>query len=152
MDTEEKRLRKKNTLDPVLCPVCGITIRPNELANHYQKELENLNKIKNKKINSPVMSSSSGSNGKAKAGETSSVTNKSDNIDDCWGTYQKIKENRNARLKVCKKAIKYRDPYLISVYLIHRRLKTGSGKLTSKCVLFVIRKHLKILVYTLKIA
>lgn len=90
-DVEEKRTRKKTSLDPTVCPVCSCSIRENELQNHFKIELEKLGKIKKISINrSPSSTSPSTSKGKTCEASTSTEI-------DTWSTYQKIKENRVRR-------------------------------------------------------
>ncbi|CRK98352.1 CLUMA_CG011712, isoform A [Clunio marinus] len=107
-EPEEKRHRKRTSLDPVTCPVCGITIRENELDYHFKSELEKLNKIK-KMINKSPSTTPPGTS-KSKIGESSNAT-KNDSDENCWETYQKIKENRvrrNSKIKTRKRKIEDR--------------------------------------------
>lgn len=94
-EPDEKRQRKRTSFDPVTCPVCGITIRENELDQHFNSELEKLGKIKKIVNKSPCKSPSPGTS-KNKLGESSN-SNKKDPEENCWDTYQKIKENRVRR-------------------------------------------------------
>lgn len=97
---EEKRLRKKTTFDSPVCPICGITIRDNELESHYRNELEKLGKIKKiiNKNTSPLASPSTSSKQKdSKDDESSGCSSKNDNGENCWGKFQQIKENRVRR-------------------------------------------------------
>lgn len=117
MDEEVRgvRQRRKNS-DPACCPVCGITVRPNEMDQHYALEMERLNKLskKSKITNShlsprskecrdttgvsgalPAGSSSSANDSTTSNGTTGKMVDK-----DCWETYQRIKNNRSSRLKV----------------------------------------------------
>lgn len=101
-EPDEKRQRKRTSLDPVTCPVCGITIRENELDQHFKSELEKLGKIK-KIVNKSPTSTSPGPS-KSKAGENSG-TSKNEAEENCWETYQKIKENRvrrSSKVSACK--------------------------------------------------
>lgn len=91
-EAEEKRNRKKTVNDPVTCPICGITLRESELETHYRNELEKLSKIKRIVTKSPQTSPTTSKNG-----ETSSSSIKIESNENCWGTYQKIKENRVRR-------------------------------------------------------
>lgn len=93
-EPDEKRHRKRTSLDPVTCPVCSITIRENELDHHFRAELEKLGKIK--KIVNKSPSSTPPGTSKCKAGETSGAS-MNDSEENCWDTYQKIKENRVRR-------------------------------------------------------
>lgn len=97
---EEKRLRKKTSFESPTCPICGITIRENELESHYRNELEKLTKIKKivNKNNSPQASPCTSSKQEQTPNEeTSACSSKNDNNENCWGTFQKIKENRVRR-------------------------------------------------------
>jgi E3 ubiquitin-protein ligase RNF220 len=100
-EPDEKRQRKRTSLDPVTCPVCGITIRENELDQHFKSELEKLGKIK-KIVNKSPSSTTPPGTSKNKVGETSSST-KNDPEENCWDTYQKIKENRVRRFSKVSK-------------------------------------------------
>lgn len=97
---EEKRLRRKTTFDTQVCPICGITIRNNELESHFQNEIEKLDKIKKiiNKNTSPQASPSTSTKQKdSKDEENGGCSSKNDNGENCWGTFQKIKENRVRR-------------------------------------------------------
>lgn len=91
-ESDEKRNRKKATHDLVTCPICGITLRETELESHYRNELEKLSKIKRIISKSPQTSPTTSKNG-----ESSASSSKGENVENCWGTYQKIKENRVRR-------------------------------------------------------
>lgn len=124
-EPDEKRQRKRTSLDPVTCPVCGITIRENELDHHFKSELEKLNKIK-RIVNKSPSSTPPGSS-KSKMGESSS-SSKNDTEENCWETYTKIKENRVRRTS--KVSLNYLSPTsCILIYLIHRSSKIEKGKL-----------------------
>lgn len=104
--------QRKQTSDPLCCPICGVTLRSSEIDQHFALEVDRLDKILKPKQNltggggqcfgggpssAAVPGTSSGlTNGHAENGESSTVVNP----DECWGTYQKIKNNRQARLKV----------------------------------------------------
>lgn len=91
-ESDEKRNRKKTTHEPVTCPICGITLRESELEAHYRNELDKLSKIKRIITKSPQTSPTTSKNG-----ESSGNSSKLENEENCWGTYQKIKENRVRR-------------------------------------------------------
>ena len=103
--------QKKPRMEPASCPICGITIRATEIDQHFALEVERLDKLsyQNKPRTKSGSSSGepSGSHSNMNSiGECSkSETEKLNNPDECWGTYQKIKTNRQARLKVCSKHI-----------------------------------------------
>lgn len=136
------RQRRKQT-DPVACPVCGITVRPADIEQHYAVEMERLHKLhisdagqraaKSAATSAVRSPSSAGNSGRASsdaagcstsamlsasaAAAASSSTpatganptksgvaaaNGAAAIDpkECWSTYQRIKNNRQSRLKV----------------------------------------------------
>lgn len=112
------RQRRKQT-DPISCPVCGVTVRPADMEQHYAIEVDRLHKLQSpnnrasQKRNSvgqskePVIASTSssqvdrGTAGQTGVGEAgSSSTNETIDPKECWSTYQRIKNNRQARLKV----------------------------------------------------
>lgn len=117
--------QRKPTTDPLCCPICGVTLRSSEIDQHFALEVDRLDKILKPKQNlttgcygggsssaipggSAGPSSSSGgglTNGHTENGETSAVVNP----DECWGTYQKIKNNRQARLKMKSRKRKTED-------------------------------------------
>lgn len=108
------RLRKRHT-EPICCPVCSVTIRPHEIDQHLLIEVDRLHKLScNKGRKLSVMNTSasgSGSNSTGCAYTSSGPTTATDSNSsatnqvpgdgkECWAMYQKIKNNRNARLKV----------------------------------------------------
>lgn len=94
---EERTSRVRRKQSEQLCPVCKITIRPSEVEQHFAIEVDRLNKLS---MTNKNRRSSSNTSPKETAVPSSSesVTNP----DECWGTYQKIKSNRQTRLKVKK--------------------------------------------------
>ncbi len=90
------RQRKKNS-EPISCPVCSITVRPNEMEYHISLEIERLQKLHNTGNRSKKIP-----NNNKDSPSCSTQTNQTEPIDPkaCWSTYQKIKNNRQARLKV----------------------------------------------------
>lgn len=115
MDDEGRgtRQRRKQT-DPTCCPVCGITIRSNEIEQHYSLEIDRLHKLsvhKSRKSSTlKEMPSADGSDTNSNnaipcSSSSSSATSstneiKSADVKECWSVFQRIKNNRNARLKV----------------------------------------------------
>lgn len=97
------RQRKKNC-DPTCCPVCGITVRSTEIEQHYSMELEKLHKqsaTKRKSLMASIQKDQPGcSSSNAAAASSSAVDAAADDSSECWVTYQRIKNNRQARLKV----------------------------------------------------
>lgn len=120
------RKRKPNS-EPLCCPICGITLRQQEIEAHYQTEMEKLSSCSPNRARkllqhsspppplSGCSSSSSSSilsgtdvkrlNGNsnlpvAGSGNTDETEEKRMDKDACWGTYQKIRTNRQKRLKI----------------------------------------------------
>lgn len=100
MDDECRGVRhRRKQADPTCCPVCGITVRAHEIEQHYSMEMERLNKISIQKYRkSQVKDMPLPTAGTSSA--TSSATEGTSEPKDCWHTYQRIKNNRSARLKV----------------------------------------------------
>ncbi|XP_044766078.1 E3 ubiquitin-protein ligase Rnf220 [Coccinella septempunctata] len=89
------RLKRKQ-VDPIVCPVCGVTLRTSEVEMHLMSEIEKLNKIPPPKvrINGRNIPSSSSSN-------CTSIRNTSTlHKDKKWEIYQKVRSNRQSRQKV----------------------------------------------------
>lgn len=113
MDDECRGVRqRRKQADPTCCPVCGITVRAQEIEQHYSLEVDRLHKLsvqKGKKFHikdmqsSPIGICSHGSGGNSSSSSLLTVnTTNEHSVDgkECWNTYQRIKNNRNARLKV----------------------------------------------------
>ncbi|CAG9855356.1 unnamed protein product [Phyllotreta striolata] len=80
---------KKRQSDPTCCPVCSITLRESEVNVHLNSEIERLNKLQ---------ASKSKVNGKNTPGSSSNGS--ADNsADKNWETFQKIRTNRQNRLR-----------------------------------------------------
>ncbi|XP_026474068.1 E3 ubiquitin-protein ligase Rnf220-like [Ctenocephalides felis] len=82
------RTRRKLS-DFSCCPVCGITLRTPELESHYVLEMEKLNKLSTCRTRKASLGSSSNENGSTSA----------NTVENSWDTFQKIKSNRQSRLK-----------------------------------------------------
>ncbi|XP_049287644.1 E3 ubiquitin-protein ligase RNF220 [Anopheles funestus] len=122
--------QRKGRTSPMCCPICGITLRVHEIDHHFAVEVDRLERIlKPKKqlayggvddgTNTAGPSYSNGE-GPSHGGNSSSVsrsnghsgeetTANSIGPDECWGTYQKIKNNRQARLKLKSRKRKPED-------------------------------------------
>ncbi|KAL3290279.1 hypothetical protein HHI36_023627 [Cryptolaemus montrouzieri] len=89
------RLKKKQ-IDPIVCPVCGVTLRTSEVEMHLTSEIEKLNRLPPSKLrtNGKCTPSSSTSNGSSPKSPTNSDKDKN------WETYQKVRSNRQSRQKV----------------------------------------------------
>lgn len=95
-----RQRRKQVDSTPCPCPVCGITVRPSEMEQHYTMEMERLNKLsaqKYRKTQSTIGNTSTAATATAAA---TTPSNELADVKDCWNTYQRIKNNRSARLKV----------------------------------------------------
>lgn len=96
------RQRKKHT-DPTCCPVCGVTVRSHEMEQHYTLEVDRLHKQsyrprKSQSTKEQQMPSCSSTTGTSKLSPNTEMADGNE----CWSTYQRIKNNRHARLKVCR--------------------------------------------------
>lgn len=106
MDDECRGVRqRRKQADPTCCPVCGITVRAHEMEQHYSMEMDRLNKLsvqKYRKTQSKEMPlATPATNSPSPSPSTAtSTTNASTDPKECWNTYQRIKNNRSARLKV----------------------------------------------------
>ncbi|CAG9760171.1 unnamed protein product [Ceutorhynchus assimilis] len=82
---------KKRHLDPTCCPVCSVTLRETEMDTHLHVELDKLNKlpISKMKVNGKCTPSCS----------NSSPSDNTSDTDKNWETFQKVKNNRQNRLR-----------------------------------------------------
>uniref|UniRef100_A0A182P7D2 RING-type domain-containing protein n=1 Tax=Anopheles epiroticus TaxID=199890 RepID=A0A182P7D2_9DIPT len=127
--------QRKGRSSPMCCPVCGVTLRAQEIDHHFAVEVDRLERIlkPKKQLHSyggaedgttagPSYSngegpSHSGSNLSSASrgaqnghgGGEDSATSSAPGPDECWGTYQKIKNNRQARLKLKSRKRKPED-------------------------------------------
>lgn len=93
------------TPPPNTCPVCGIQLSPNELETHFHTELDRLYKLSSGadrhrmrtsfNINSLMHSHHGGSGGGGGGG----ILNASPGPDSRWETFQRIRNNRQNRLR-----------------------------------------------------
>lgn len=85
------RLKRKQ-IDPIVCPVCGVTLRTSEVGLHLTSEIDKLNKLPSSKVkmNGKTTPSSSSSN---------STSPTSGDKDQNWETYQRVRSNRQSRQK-----------------------------------------------------
>lgn len=106
MDDECRGVRqRRKQADPTCCPVCGVTVRAHEIQQHFSMEMDRLNKLsaqKYRKSQSKEMPSTTTMMNSASSpvASASSTTIDAADLKDCWNTYQRIKNNRSARLKV----------------------------------------------------
>lgn len=107
---EFRQRKKSGEPSTTCCPVCGVTVRAQEFEHHYALEVERLHKLsahppKSKRYSRDSGGGIGGGLGTSSA-SSSSPTNHMDspvtlgNTDSSWGTYQKIRANRQSRLKL----------------------------------------------------
>ncbi|KFB43429.1 AGAP003744-PA-like protein [Anopheles sinensis] len=115
--------QRKSKANPMCCPICGVTLRANEIDHHFAVEVDRLERILKPKKQTAygggagedaTYPSTSYSNGEGPSHASSNLpvshsnghggeeTTRVVGPEECWGTYQKIKNNRQARLKVMK--------------------------------------------------
>lgn len=108
MDDECRGVRqRRKQADPTCCPVCGVTVRAHEIEQHYSMEMDRLNKLsvqKYRKTQSKDMPSTTVmvNSVPSPVASTTASSTAIESVDskECWNTYQRIKHNRSARLKV----------------------------------------------------
>uniref|UniRef100_A0A182JVW2 RING-type domain-containing protein n=1 Tax=Anopheles christyi TaxID=43041 RepID=A0A182JVW2_9DIPT len=121
--------QRKGRTSPMCCPICGVTLRIHEIDHHFAVEVDRLERMLKPKKQFPYGAedgstagpsysndegpSHSGSSQPAARsnGHNSEQTAVSPAVgpDECWGTYQKIKNNRQARLKLKSRKRKPED-------------------------------------------
>ncbi|XP_063219786.1 E3 ubiquitin-protein ligase Rnf220-like isoform X2 [Bacillus rossius redtenbacheri] len=84
--------KKKQVADPPSCPVCGVTVRSGDLEAHWVHELERLCKLgQGQRARRPGGEASRGPALQSPADATTEGR---------WDTYQRIKANRQSRLRI----------------------------------------------------
>ncbi|XP_023717899.1 E3 ubiquitin-protein ligase Rnf220 isoform X4 [Cryptotermes secundus] len=100
------RRKKKFQSDPSCCPVCGVTVRPGELEAHFVQELERLYKLNSssrvrrhslENSRPPLPPGPTSSSGPRREGFGSAGDGTPEGR---WDTYQRIKANRQGRLRI----------------------------------------------------
>lgn len=109
MDDECRGVRqRRKQADPTCCPVCGITVRAHEMEQHFSMEMDRLNKLSVQKFRKtqskemPLPTAANNSPSPSPSAAPSTTPNASTGPKECWNTYQRIKNNRSARLKVSR--------------------------------------------------
>lgn len=92
---------KKRQLDPTCCPVCSVTLRQTEIDSHLSVEIDKLNKIPVAKLKVNGKSTPSCSNGSPQKAPVDAGKH--------WETYQKVKSNRQNRLRTKTRKRKAED-------------------------------------------
>jgi hypothetical protein len=143
-ETEEKRIRKKVSLESSICPICSCTIRgEDKLQIHFKLELEKLDKIK--KISNKSTSSTPPSTSKAKVDEANTS-----NENETWSTFQKIKENRVRRTtRVSFGFFKFIPSFLINLQFQQlknrkRKAEDQTCPICSKVVIEDLQLHVEL--------
>ncbi|XP_055326877.1 uncharacterized protein LOC129580458 [Sitodiplosis mosellana] len=117
MDDECRGVRqRRKQADPTCCPVCGITVRAHEMEQHYSMEMDRLNKLSVQKYRKsqtkemPLATMAYSPSPSPSLSAASSTANASSDPKECWTTYQRIKNNRSARLKLKNRKRRADDP------------------------------------------
>ncbi|XP_076163360.1 E3 ubiquitin-protein ligase RNF220 isoform X7 [Ptiloglossa arizonensis] len=107
------RRKKKFPSDPSCCPACGVTVRPQELEQHFAQELDRLYKISS----SSSRARASRSNlppGHPQDHPHGPMLHAPSAVDGTphgrWETYKRIKANRQARIRVKNRKRKADEP------------------------------------------
>ncbi|XP_076163358.1 E3 ubiquitin-protein ligase RNF220 isoform X5 [Ptiloglossa arizonensis] len=105
--------KKKFPSDPSCCPACGVTVRPQELEQHFAQELDRLYKISS----SSSRARASRSNlppGHPQDHPHGPMLHAPSAVDGTphgrWETYKRIKANRQARIRVKNRKRKADEP------------------------------------------
>ncbi|KAK2577480.1 hypothetical protein KPH14_003578 [Odynerus spinipes] len=121
MISRPRRGKKKFPSDPSCCPVCGVTVRPQELEQHFAQELDRLYKISSASSrprpprstlppvhpqdhpHGPMLHAPSASEGPPHGTPHQTPQSR-------WETYKRIKANRQARIRVKNRKRKADEP------------------------------------------
>jgi len=95
---------KRKQIDPTCCPVCSVTLRQSEIDSHLHVEIDKLNKLPAPKIKTNGKSVPSSSNGSCSSGTNANDPDKN------WETYQKVRHNRQNRLRTKTRKRKADEP------------------------------------------
>ncbi|XP_076225777.1 E3 ubiquitin-protein ligase Rnf220 isoform X3 [Nomia melanderi] len=134
------RRKKKFPSDPSCCPACGVTVRPQELEQHFAQELDRLYKI------SSASSRSRASRSNLPPGHPPDhphgpMLHTPSAVDGTphgrWETYKRIKANRQARIRVKNRKRKADEP---SCPVCNERL-SGSPEELNQHVERCLSKH-----------
>ncbi|CAK9823786.1 E3 ubiquitin-protein ligase RNF220 [Anthophora retusa] len=105
--------KKKFPSDPSCCPACGVTVRPQELEQHFAQELDRLYKISSaaSRTRGPRASLPSGHPQDHPHGPMLHAPSAADGTPHGrWETYKRIKANRQARIRVKNRKRKADEP------------------------------------------
>ncbi|XP_033299175.1 E3 ubiquitin-protein ligase Rnf220-like isoform X3 [Bombus bifarius] len=107
------RRKKKFPSDPSCCPACGVTVRPQELEQHFAQELDRLYKISSASSRARASRSSlpPGHPQDHPHGPMLHAPSAADGTPHGrWETYKRIKANRQARIRVKNRKRKADEP------------------------------------------
>ncbi|XP_020708796.2 E3 ubiquitin-protein ligase Rnf220-like isoform X2 [Athalia rosae] len=132
--------KKKFPSDPSCCPVCGVTVRPQELEQHFAQELDRLYKV-SATTSRPRSSRSTGAPGHPQDHPHAPLLHAPSAADGTpqgrWETYKRIKANRQARIRVKNRKRKAEEP---SCPVCNERL-SGSPEELNQHVERCLNKH-----------
>ncbi|XP_076625942.1 E3 ubiquitin-protein ligase Rnf220 isoform X4 [Colletes latitarsis] len=107
------RRKKKFPSDPSCCPACGVTVRPQELEQHFAQELDRLYKISSSSSRARASRSNLGP-GHPQDHPHGPMLHAPSAVDGTphgrWETYKRIKANRQARIRVKNRKRKADEP------------------------------------------
>ncbi|XP_053983443.1 E3 ubiquitin-protein ligase Rnf220-like isoform X4 [Hylaeus anthracinus] len=107
------RRKKKFPSDPSCCPACGVTVRPQELEQHFAQELDRLYKVSSSSSRARA-SRSSLPPGHLQDHPHGPMLHAPSAVDGTphgrWETYKRIKANRQARIRVKNRKRKADEP------------------------------------------
>ncbi|XP_076625941.1 E3 ubiquitin-protein ligase Rnf220 isoform X3 [Colletes latitarsis] len=105
--------KKKFPSDPSCCPACGVTVRPQELEQHFAQELDRLYKISSSSSRARASRSNLGP-GHPQDHPHGPMLHAPSAVDGTphgrWETYKRIKANRQARIRVKNRKRKADEP------------------------------------------
>ncbi|XP_068982708.1 E3 ubiquitin-protein ligase Rnf220-like isoform X3 [Bombus flavifrons] len=107
------RRKKKFPSDPSCCPACGVTVRPQELEQHFAQELDRLYKISSASSRARASRSNlpPGHPQDHPHGPMLHAPSAADGTPHGrWETYKRIKANRQARIRVKNRKRKADEP------------------------------------------
>ncbi|XP_057318683.1 E3 ubiquitin-protein ligase Rnf220-like isoform X3 [Microplitis mediator] len=105
------RRKKKFSSDPSCCPVCGVTVRPQELEQHFAQELDRLYKVSvNNSRPRQRLSLPPGHQDHQHGPMLHAPSTADGTIQGRWETYKRIRANRQARIRVKNRKRKADEP------------------------------------------
>ncbi|XP_053596905.1 E3 ubiquitin-protein ligase Rnf220 isoform X3 [Microplitis demolitor] len=105
------RRKKKFSSDPSCCPVCGVTVRPQELEQHFAQELDRLYKVSvNNSRPRQRLSLPPGHQDHQHGLMLHAPSTADGTIQGRWETYKRIRANRQARIRVKNRKRKADEP------------------------------------------